>query len=154
MENIVSNFDFSEGITSWSQNSTSCRAYVVYDEISYIRGIKPYSGDTYAILTQRTETSHSLEQDITDKITPDTEYIVSAYVRVSDKLHDLTKVAATLKLVNINKFKKYHYIGRYDKFLFEKNCFPFIMIFSSFLKFTYIISISHQHSFACEGPAL
>jgi Carbohydrate binding domain len=117
IENIVSNFDFSEGLNSWSVNSTSCRAYVVYNEISYIRGIKPYSGDTYAILTQRTGPFQSLEQDITDKITPDTEYIVSAYVRVSGKLHDLTEVRAMLKLVNINNLMKYHCIARYDKFL-------------------------------------
>lgn len=112
MENIISNFDFSEGLNSWNPNS--CHAYVAHDESSYINGIRPNSGSTYAIVTERTQNWHGLEQDITDKITPDMKYTVSSYVTVSGEVHAPIIVSATLKLKNHDNSVNYLCVGRYD----------------------------------------
>ncbi|KAJ4762612.1 glycosyl hydrolase family 10 protein / carbohydrate-binding domain-containing protein [Rhynchospora pubera] len=98
MENVLLNFDFSEGLTAWNPNS--CHAYVAADESGYINGVRPNSGSTYAIVTKRTQSWQGLEQNITDKITLDTKYIVSAYIRVAGEIHEPTTVVATLKLKN------------------------------------------------------
>jgi Carbohydrate binding domain len=110
MENIVSNYDFSKGLSEWNPNL--CLASVSSDESSYINGIRPNSGYAYAILTQRTQEWHALEQDITEKVTPDTEYIVSACVRVFGEIHASTTVLATLKLESYGNPPNYLTVGR------------------------------------------
>jgi Carbohydrate binding domain len=127
MNNVVSNFDFSEGLASWNPNS--CHAYVVCDGSGYINGIRPNSGSAYAIVTQRTQNWQGLEQDITDKIVPDTKYIVSAYVTVCGEVHEPVIVSATLKLENYDDSTNFLCVGRYDiSHLFRLIFFTFTMV--------------------------
>ncbi|GJN07532.1 hypothetical protein PR202_ga25371 [Eleusine coracana subsp. coracana] len=53
-----------------------------------------------------------LEQDITKKVTPGTEYFVSAYVRVHGELHEPVRVQATLKIENDSSSTDYLSIAR------------------------------------------
>ncbi|KAJ3701374.1 hypothetical protein LUZ61_005079 [Rhynchospora tenuis] len=112
MENIVSNFNFSDGLNSWYRNDSSCFAEVVSDESNYINGVRPKSGNSYAIVTNRTKCHQGLEQDITDRIKRNTSYRFSAYVRFSGEIVEFTAVLATLKLENDRDGSAdYHTIG-------------------------------------------
>ncbi|GJN40457.1 hypothetical protein PR202_gb29672 [Eleusine coracana subsp. coracana] len=110
MENILSNSDFSEGLHLWQQNS--CHAFVAAEGSGYHHGIRPHSGSNYAVLTHRTQSWQGLEQDITKKVTPGTEYFVSAYVRVHGELHEPVGVQATLKIENDSSSTDYLSIAR------------------------------------------
>ncbi|KAL6865281.1 hypothetical protein ACP4OV_016432 [Aristida adscensionis] len=96
MENILSNSDFSEGLDLWHPNS--CHAFVAVEGSGYHHGVRPHSASNYAVLTHRTQSWQGLEQDITEKITLSTKYIVAAYVRVHGEVHEPVGVQATLKL--------------------------------------------------------
>ncbi|KAL6639183.1 hypothetical protein ACP70R_022913 [Stipagrostis hirtigluma subsp. patula] len=96
MENILLNSDFSEGPHSWHPNS--CQAFVAVEGSSCHHGVRSHSGSNYAVLTHRTQSWQGLEQDITEKITLGTEYIVAAYVRVHGEFQEPVGVQATLKL--------------------------------------------------------
>src|SRR5438105_8541544 len=75
MENILPNSDFSEGLDLWHPNS--CHAFVAVEGSGYHHGVRPHSGSKYAVLTHRAQSWQGLEQDITEKITIGTEYIVA-----------------------------------------------------------------------------
>jgi hypothetical protein len=111
MENIVSNSDFSEGLHLWQQNS--CHAFVAAEGPGYHHGVRPHSGSNYAVLTHRTQSWQGLEQDITKKVAPGTEYFFAAYVRVHGELHEPVGVQATLKLENETSSTDYLCIARY-----------------------------------------
>lgn len=140
MENVVSNFDFSEGLASWSPNS--CHAFVALDESGYINGIRPNSGSAYAIVTERTQNWQGLEQDITNKIAPDMKYIVSAYVRVSGEVHDPIIVSATLKLENHDNSNNFLSVGRYA----TSHRFRFIFFPSTMIVFVLCAIYIHDSS--------
>jgi hypothetical protein len=67
----------------------------------------------YAVLTHRTQSWQGLEQDITKKVTPGTEYFVSANVRVHGELHEPVAVQVTLKLENESSSTDYLQVARY-----------------------------------------
>jgi Carbohydrate binding domain len=139
MENIVSNYDFSKGLSEWNPNL--CLASVSSDESSYINEIRPNSGYAYAILTQRTQEWHALEQDITKKVTPDTEYIVSACVRVFGEIQDSTTVLAALKLESDGYPLNYLIVGR------SGTCSFFCINFSfPFTRIIFILSEIYLHN--------
>ena len=111
MENILSNSDFSEGLQLWQQNC--CHAFVAAEGSGYHHGVRPHSGSSYAVLTYRTQSWQGLEQDITKKVTPGTEYFVSAYVRVHGELHEPVAVETTLRLENESSSTDYLTVARY-----------------------------------------
>ena len=111
MANILSNNDFSEGLHLWHPNS--CHAFVAVEGSGYHYGIRPHSGSNYAVLTHRTQSWQGLEQDITEKITLGTEYIVAAYVRVHGELHEPVGIQATLKLEGEGSSINYRSVARY-----------------------------------------
>lgn len=110
MENILANNDFSEGLHLWHPNS--CHAFVAVEGSGYHYGIRPHSGSNYAVLTHRTQSWQGLEQDITEKITLGTEYIVAAYVRVHGELHEPVGIQATLKLEGEGSSINYRSVAR------------------------------------------
>ncbi|KAG6534236.1 endo-1,4-beta-xylanase 1-like isoform X2 [Zingiber officinale] len=96
--NIVSNHDFLNGLESWHPNC--CQAYVTSGNSNFLNGVKPLSGDNYAVVMRRSENWQGLEQDITDKVAAGLKYNVTVFVAVHGDLHGTTGVQATLKLEN------------------------------------------------------
>ncbi|KAL0924933.1 hypothetical protein M5K25_005794 [Dendrobium thyrsiflorum] len=111
--NIISNHDFSEGLHSWHANC--CHAYVASKESSLPNGpngVVAYSGESYIVITNRTECWQGLEQDITGKLSIDTKYDVSVFVRVHGNLQGSCGVQATLRLENPDSGTSYLCAGR------------------------------------------
>lgn len=108
--NIIKNHDFSEGLQFW--HASSCHAHVARREAGFLNGITANTGESYAVLTQRTKCWQGLEQDITGEVTAGTTYTLLAYVRVSGRLQGSTEVKATLRLENPNSDANYLFIGR------------------------------------------
>ncbi|KAK4722608.1 hypothetical protein R3W88_012841 [Solanum pinnatisectum] len=88
--NIILNHDFSYGLYLWNPNC--CEAFVV--PAGYHKGLAA------AIVTNRKECWHGLEQDITSKVSEGSTYTVSACVGASGTTQGSVEVLATLKLVN------------------------------------------------------
>lgn len=109
-DNIIENYDFSRGLHCWHPNS--CRAYVASKESGFPNGISAHNGERYAVLTERTECWHGLEQDITGKVIVGTTYTLSAFVRVCGDLQGPTEVQATLRLEYPSCDAKYLSLGR------------------------------------------
>ena len=109
--NIISNHDFSCGLEPWVPNC--CHAYVASKESGFLNGVKPNSGENYAVVTQRSEWWQGLEQDITAKVTFGAIHDVSAYIGVYGVLHEPAEVKATLKFENSDSSTGYLSIGRY-----------------------------------------
>jgi hypothetical protein len=110
MENIVLNSDFSEGLHLWQPNS--CHAFVAVEGSGYHYGVRPHSGSSYAVLTNRTQSWQGLEQDITENVTLGTEYFITAYVRVHGEVHEPVGVKATLKFEEESSSTNYISIAR------------------------------------------
>ncbi|TKY74936.1 Endo-1,4-beta-xylanase A [Spatholobus suberectus] len=108
--NILLNNDFSDGLNSWHLNF--CDGYVVSAESGPQRGMTMDSDGNYAVITNRKECWQGLEQDITDKISVGSTYMVSAFVGVSELTPGSTDVIATLKLENDDSATSYLCIGR------------------------------------------
>ncbi|XP_052162414.1 endo-1,4-beta-xylanase 1-like isoform X2 [Oryza glaberrima] len=108
-ENIISNYDFSEGLHLW--NPICCHAYVASQWSGFLDGIRGSSGENYAVVSKRTESWQGLEQDITDKVSAGTAYAVSAYVRVDGNIHTKVEVKATLRLHNTDDSTHYSPVG-------------------------------------------
>ncbi|XP_043713529.1 endo-1,4-beta-xylanase 1-like isoform X1 [Telopea speciosissima] len=109
-DNIILNFDFSQGLQSWHPNC--CDGYVVSGESGYLNAISANSGGRYAVITNRKECWQGLEQDITSRVSPGFSYTVSACVRVLGPLHGSTGVQATLKLEYPDSATSYLFVGR------------------------------------------
>ncbi|CAL9779832.1 unnamed protein product [Musa acuminata subsp. burmannicoides] len=107
--NIISNHDFSCGLEPWVPNC--CHAYVASKESGFLNGVRPNSGENYAVVTQRSECWQGLEQDITAKITFGAKHDVSAYIGVYGVLHEPAEVKATLKFENSDSSTGYLSIG-------------------------------------------
>ncbi|XP_020701736.1 endo-1,4-beta-xylanase 1-like isoform X2 [Dendrobium catenatum] len=111
--NIISHHDFSEGLRSWHANC--CHVYVASKESSLLdgpNGVVAYSGESYIVITNRTECWQGLEQDITGKLSFDTKYDVSVFVRVHGNLQGSCGVQATLRLENSDSDSSYLCAGR------------------------------------------
>lgn len=108
--NMVSNHDFSNGLEFWHSNC--CQSYVASENSNFVNGVKPLSGSTYAVVTQRSKNWQGLEQDITDKVTAGVKYIVTAFVSVYGDFHGPTGVQATLRLENLDSSVSYVFIER------------------------------------------
>lgn len=107
--NIVSNHDFSNGLESWHPNC--CQAYVTSGNSNFLNGVKPLSGDNYAVVMRRSENWQGLEQDITDKVTVGLKYNVTVFIAVHGDFHGTTGVQATLRLEKDSSFS-YVFIER------------------------------------------
>ncbi|KAJ3672826.1 hypothetical protein LUZ60_006200 [Juncus effusus] len=95
--NIISNYDFSDGIKAWRPNN--CHAYVASDWSGQVSGIQGHFGNNYAVATKRTQNWQGLEQDITAKVKPGVQYYVFALVRVfGENVGDHVDVTATVRL--------------------------------------------------------
>ncbi|KAJ1442755.1 Pseudouridine synthase, RsuA/RluB/C/D/E/F [Sesbania bispinosa] len=94
--NILLNHDFSDGLNSWHLNC--CNGYVISAEAGTQGEISMESGGNYAVITDRKECWQGLEQDITNRISIGSTYMVTACVGVSGIFRDLLIVLATLKL--------------------------------------------------------
>lgn len=101
--NIIVNYDFSNGLHSWHTNCSKCDGYAVS---------KP--GGNYAVVTNRKEFWQGLEQDITARISAGSTYKVSAFVGVSGT----ADAEATLKIKNQASDTTYLCIGMYTVFFF------------------------------------
>ncbi|XP_061374719.1 endo-1,4-beta-xylanase 1-like [Gastrolobium bilobum] len=108
--NILLNHDFSGGLNSWHLNY--CNGYVISAEEGTQRGISMESNGNYAVITNRKECWQGLEQDITDRISTSSTYMVSAFVGVSGLSQGSTDVLATLKLEYHDSATSYLFIGR------------------------------------------
>ncbi|XP_010544026.1 PREDICTED: uncharacterized protein LOC104816770 isoform X2 [Tarenaya hassleriana] len=95
---IITNHDFSAGLEPWYPNA--CDALVVSSDepFSSYATSSESSNSGYAVVTNRRESWHCLEQDITDRVSPGCTYIVSAWVGVSGPVHEPAQVQATLKI--------------------------------------------------------
>ncbi|KAH0683853.1 hypothetical protein KY289_021605 [Solanum tuberosum] len=100
--NIILNHDFSYGLYLWNPNC--CEAFVV--PAGYHKGLAA------AIVTNRKECWHGLEQDITSKVSEGSTYTVSACVGASGTFQGSAEVLATLKLVHENSQMKFIFIGK------------------------------------------
>ncbi|XP_059634332.1 endo-1,4-beta-xylanase 1-like [Cornus florida] len=98
VNNILLNHDFSGGLHSWHPNC--CDGFVVPAE----------SG--YAVITNRKECWQGLEQDITERVSPGSNYTVSACVGISGSLQGFDNIQATLKLERQDSATNYLCIGR------------------------------------------
>ena len=98
--NILVNHDFSKGLDSWYPNC--CEALVV----------SPEPGRNHAVITNRKEHWHGLEQDITGRVSPGSTYAVSACVGVSGNLQSAAVVIATLKLEFRDSPTRFVFIGK------------------------------------------
>ncbi|XP_064992982.1 endo-1,4-beta-xylanase 2-like isoform X2 [Musa acuminata AAA Group] len=108
--NIISNHDFSRGLQSWSLNL--CDGFVVSGEFGPLKGVTAKTGSNYAVLTNRSESWHALEQDITNKVSTGLTYNVSVIVRVSGSHQEPSAVKATLKLEHLDSQLSYISVGR------------------------------------------
>ncbi|KAK7310741.1 hypothetical protein RJT34_08440 [Clitoria ternatea] len=108
--NILLNHDFSGGLNSWHLNG--CNGYVISAETGTQGGISTDSDGNYAVMTDRKECWQGLEQDITDKISTGSTYMVSACVGVSGLCQGSSDVLATLKLEYRDSATSYLFIGR------------------------------------------
>ncbi|XP_020701737.1 endo-1,4-beta-xylanase 1-like isoform X3 [Dendrobium catenatum] len=118
--NIISHHDFSEGLRSWHANC--CHVYVASKESSLLdgpNGVVAYSGESYIVITNRTECWQGLEQDITGKLSFDTKYDVSVFVRVHGNLQGSCGVQATLRLENSDSDSSYLCAGSHQRKLGE-----------------------------------
>jgi len=95
VENVILNHNFSQGLDSWHPNG--CEAYVVPPESGNAKRIPMNLRSGYAVVTNRKQCWHGLEQDITSRVTPGSVYKVSATVGVSS-CEGASDVLATLKL--------------------------------------------------------
>ncbi|KAJ0025435.1 hypothetical protein Pint_08583 [Pistacia integerrima] len=108
--NIIMNSDFSKGLHSWHPNC--CHGFVVSTESNFAEGTSAKSVGNYAVVTNRNECWHGLEQDITSRLSPGFTYLVSACVGVSGPLQGSADVMATLKLEYQNSQTSYLFIGK------------------------------------------
>ncbi|KAK8948384.1 hypothetical protein KSP39_PZI004973 [Platanthera zijinensis] len=108
--NIILNHDFSEGLQFWHANC--CHAYIASGVSDHSTGAAPRSGETYSVVTNRTECWQGLEQDITGRVLIGMKYDVSAFVRVHGNLDGLNEAQATLRLENSDSSVSYLFIGR------------------------------------------
>ncbi|KAJ0981851.1 hypothetical protein J5N97_010106 [Dioscorea zingiberensis] len=109
-KNIIDNYDFSEGLRSWTPNC--CNGYVVSGALNLFEGITPKTGQNYAVIRNRKESWQGLEQDITKKVSSGFTYSVSATVRVWGPYQESSTVLATLKLTNSDSSISYLQVGR------------------------------------------
>ncbi|XP_078436571.1 endo-1,4-beta-xylanase 1-like [Wolffia australiana] len=109
--NIIQNYDFTNELCSWHFNC--CDAYVVGQTSGEPIRVTAKSGSSYAVVTNRTETWHGLEQDLSDRVSPGCIYLVSACVRVGRCSGASCSVQATLRLEN-NSTTDYVFIGRIE----------------------------------------
>uniref|UniRef100_A0A0V0IIT8 Putative ovule protein n=1 Tax=Solanum chacoense TaxID=4108 RepID=A0A0V0IIT8_SOLCH len=100
--NTILNHDFSYGLYLWNPNC--CEAFVV--PAGYHKGLAA------AIVTNRKECWHGLEQDITSKVSEGSTYTVSACVGASGTSQGSVEVLATLKLVHENSQMKFIFNGK------------------------------------------
>lgn len=98
--NILLNHDFSGGLNSWHLNC--CNGHVISAESSH------------AVITDRKECWQGLEQDITNRISIGSTYMVSACVGVSGLSQGSADVKATLKLEYHDSATRYLFIGGYE----------------------------------------
>jgi hypothetical protein len=115
-ENVISNYDFSNGLHPW--NPICCHAYVASQWSGFLDGIRGNSGENYAVVSKRTESWQGLEQDITERVSTGALYAVSAYVRVNGNGQGQVEVKGTLRLQNPDGQTHYSPIGRY----YARNC--------------------------------
>ena len=108
--NILLNHDFSGGLNSWHLNC--CNGYVISAEAGSQGGISMESDGNYAVITGRKECWQGLEQEITDRVSIGSTYMVSAFVGVSGLSQGSTDVQATLKLEYRDSATSYLFIGR------------------------------------------
>lgn len=110
-DNIILNYDFSEGLQSWHPNC--CKSFVASASSGQSEGAFENSGSHYAVVSNRKECWQGLEQDITSRVSPGSTYTVSANVKVAGPVQGLADVLATLKLVHEDGTTNYSYISRY-----------------------------------------
>uniref|UniRef100_A0A0A0L014 GH10 domain-containing protein n=1 Tax=Cucumis sativus TaxID=3659 RepID=A0A0A0L014_CUCSA len=108
--NILLNHDFSMGLQHWHPNC--CNGYINLAESNNRDEAFINTCAKYAVVTDRNEGWHGLEQEITNNISPGTTYSVSASVGVSGSLQGSVDVLATLKLVYKDSTTNYLCIGR------------------------------------------
>uniref|UniRef100_A0A1D1YIL8 Endo-1,4-beta-xylanase A n=1 Tax=Anthurium amnicola TaxID=1678845 RepID=A0A1D1YIL8_9ARAE len=108
--NIILNPDFSEGLHSWHPNS--CNGYVISGGSAFVEGTTAKSGGSYAVVSNRTESWQGLEQDITDRVAPNSSYNVSAWVRVYGGILKTYEVQATIKLEYLDSTTSFMSAGR------------------------------------------
>ena len=111
-ESIISNYDFSKGLHPW--NPICCHAYVASQWSGFLDGIRGNSGENYAVVSKRTEHWQGLEQDITNRVSTGTVYVVSAFVRVDGNVQGQVEVKGTLRLQNTDGSTHYNPVGRYS----------------------------------------
>ncbi|XP_048444307.1 LOW QUALITY PROTEIN: endo-1,4-beta-xylanase 1 [Pyrus x bretschneideri] len=104
--NIIVNHDFSGGLHSW--HPSNCNGFVV----SADSGHPKVKAGNYAVVTNRKESWQGLEQDITQRISPGSTYLVSACVGVCGPLQGSADVLATLKLEYRGTATNYLQVGR------------------------------------------
>ncbi|VFQ99036.1 unnamed protein product [Cuscuta campestris] len=98
--NIVFNYDFSQGLHMWNPNG--CKAHAVVKD----------SGTTFAAVTNRKQSWHGLEQDITNRVVQGLSYNVRARVRVSVNGVGTIDVQIALRLEYQNLEAKHYLIER------------------------------------------
>ncbi|MQM14991.1 hypothetical protein Taro_047925 [Colocasia esculenta] len=108
--NIILNPDFSEGLHSWHPNC--CNGHVASGFSAFVEGITPKSGESYAVVSNRTEPWQGLEQDITERVAPNSSYVVSAWVRLRSVVLKTYEVQATIKLEHLDSNISYLPAGR------------------------------------------
>lgn len=79
----------------------------------FLDGIRGSSGENYAVVSKRTEHWQGLEQDITNRVSTGTAYVVSAFVRVDGNVQGQVEVKGTLRLQNTDGSIQYNPVGRY-----------------------------------------
>lgn len=104
---MVQNSEFSSGTYAWTANS----CVVSINEGGSPGSMKPCTGSSYAVVSQRTASWQGVEQDITGRLFPNKAYSVKAVVAVSDGSHD---VIATLRLESNGAATRYIALGRYS----------------------------------------
>lgn len=154
--NILLNHDFSGGLNSWRLNC--CNGYVISAEAGSQGGILLESEHNYAVITDRKECWQGLEQDITDRVSMGSTYMVSAFVGVSGLSQGSADVLATLKLEYHDSATHYVFIGRYKKncnFItscfkeIEENSLTCVQLFSAELLLKKVAGKSWKEHFHC-----
>ncbi|KAG0460254.1 hypothetical protein HPP92_023382 [Vanilla planifolia] len=108
--NIIFNHEFSDSLQFW--HAICCHAYVASIKSGLFHGIPAKLGESYAVVTHRTQCWQGLEQDITERVTSGTKYNVLAIICVHGNFSEATGVQATLRLENPGFATDYLCIGR------------------------------------------
>lgn len=125
-ENIILNPRFEDGVNNWS--GRGCKI-LLHDSMGSGK-IVPQSGKVFASATERTQTWHGIQQEITGRVQRKHAYEVAAVVRIFGNIVNSADVRVTLWVQTPNLREQY--IGVAKLVSLSLSTFPILNLFHGF----------------------